>query len=156
MPGVLESWCAGVTTVSSSELTITRGTTAVSGQPGGTAPQSVGFTLIKSVFSPSSTRELCTDSVPGRTLSIVITSLGAPPPPPGQARPCPDTGVTVPRPAQWRRDHQWSRSPRCPRCGEPGQSSVPAAVSAAGARLSATESVSWQTWLSVLISTRLR
>lgn len=136
-----------------------RRTTAVSDQPGVTAPQSVGFTLIWSVFSPSSTRELCTGSAPGRTLSIVTTSPGAPLPPPGQARPCPDTGGTVPRPALWRRDHKWPSRPSrpsSPRCGEPGQSSVPAAVSVVAARPSASESVSWPTWLSVLISTRLR
>ena len=104
--GVLETWCVAVTTVSSSELTITRRTTAVSDQPGETAPQSVGFTPIRSVFSPSSTRELCTGSAPGRTLSIVTTSPGAPLPPPGQGSPCPDTGATVLQPALWRRDHQ--------------------------------------------------
>lgn len=106
MLAVLESWCAAATTVSSSELTITRRTTAVSDQPGETAPQSVGFTLIGSVSSPSSTRELYTGSAPGRTLSIVTTSPGVPPPPPGQGNPCPDTGETVLQPALWRRHHQ--------------------------------------------------
>ena len=125
MLAVLESWCAAATTVSSSELTITRRTTAVSDQPGETAPQSgkpsswcrssaqslliiftVGFTLIGSVSSPSSTRELYTGSAPGRTLSIVTTSPGVPQPPPGQGSPCPDTGETVLQPALWRRHHQ--------------------------------------------------
>ena len=109
-----------------------------------------------SVFSPLSTREWSTGSAPGRTRSIATTSRGAPPPQPGQVATWPDSGATVPPPAQWRRGQQRPRCPRCPPCGGPGQSSVPAAVSAGAARLSATESVSWPTRPSVLTSTKHR
>ena len=115
-----------------------------------------GFTLMLTVFSPSSTRGSLTESVPGRTPSIVTTSPGVPQPSQGQASTWPDTGATVAPSVRWRRDQDRLRGPRSPRCGVPGQSSLPAAVTVVAVRLSASESVAWLTSASVLTSTRLR
>ena len=108
------------------------------------------------VFFPSSTREWCIGSAPGMTPSIVTTSPGVPQPSQGQASTWPDTGATVAPSVRWRRDQERPRGPRSPKCGVPGQSSLPAAVSVVAARLSASENVAWRTSVSALTSTRLR